>query len=804
MTHTATSAPRIIYRSPLPDAEIPDVSLTDHVFADAARFGNRAALIDGPSGRTLTYAELATGVRRAAAGLAARGFRKGDVCALYCPNIPEYPLAFHAVASLGGINTTANPLASADDLERQLGDSGASVIITVPQLLPNALAAARRSRVRELFVIGEGAGATPFAELLQTEEEPPRVAIGPGEDVVALPYSSGTTGLPKGVMLTHRNLVANLVQCAGVDRTTEDDVVAGVIPFFHIYGMVVIANAVLCRGATVVTMPQFEFEGFLRILQDYRVTRAFLVPPIILGLAKHPAVETFDLSTLRLISSGAAPLGASLAEACAARLRCVVKQGYGMTETSPVTHTEPEDPALVVPGAVGLLVANTLCRVVDIDSGADLPPNRHGELLIKGPQVMKGYLNHPEATAACLSDDGWLRTGDIGYVDDDGHFFVVDRLKEFIKYKGYQVAPAELEAVLLTHPAVADAAVIPSADAEAGEVPKACVVLKPGFNATTGEIMEFVSARVARYKKLREVEFIERVPKSSAGKILRRELIERERARQKEKETADIGVRTLADRVTVEQRGHVLLIGLARPRKLNAFDLEMLQALSDAYTELEDRPELRCGVLFAHGGAFTSGLDLASVGPAVASRRDLGFGEGKVDIFNLGGRLRTKPLVAAAHGLALTIGIELLLAADVRLAGSDARFAQIEVQRGIFPFGGATIRLPEVAGWGNAMRYLLTGDEFDAAEALRIGLVQEVVEPAHLLERAIALAERIAAQAPLGVRATIESARTAQREGPGAAAAALQATVRSLMESEDAKEGMRSFVERRAATFEGK
>ncbi|MEE8330930.1 MAG: 4-coumarate--CoA ligase family protein [Acidimicrobiia bacterium] len=516
----------MIVTSPYPDVTIPDTDITSYVLRQAEELGDKPALIDGPTGRTITFGGLAKGIESVAAGLAARGFAKGDVFAIYCPNVPEFAVAFHAVARLGGVNTTINPLYTAEELTLQLNDAGARFLLTIPQFLDKAAAAARNSGIEEVFVLGEAAGATPFADLM-AEGPAPEVAIDP-QDVVVLPYSSGTTGLPKGVMLTHHNLVANIQQCGPALTVDSSDTIIAVLPFFHIYGMQVIMNMAVSFGATVVTMPRFDMEQFLGLMQDHKVTNAYLVPPIVLGLAKLPLVDDYDLSSLRLIMSGAAPLGADLQNACAERLGCTVMQGYGLTETSPVTHVVPPDSDDARPGSIGPPLPKTECRIVDPVTEQDMGVGEPGELWMRGPQVMKGYLNNPEATAACIDEGGWFHSGDIATVDSDGWFTIVDRLKELIKYKGMQVAPAELEALLLSNPAIADVAVIASPDEEAGEVPKAFVVLRS--ETTPTEIMDWVADRVAPHKKIRRLEIVDEIPKSASGKILRRILVEKERA----------------------------------------------------------------------------------------------------------------------------------------------------------------------------------------------------------------------------------------------------------------------------------
>jgi acyl-CoA synthetase (AMP-forming)/AMP-acid ligase II len=512
----------MVLRSPLSDVEIVDLPLHDFVLADAHARADKAALIDGPSGRTVTYGELARGVESFAAGIAGRGLEPGQVVGIFSPNLPEYAIAFHGIARAGGTVTTINPTATTEELARQLTDADARFLLTVPPFAETAATAAAKAGVEHVFVFGEAEGLSPASELFVDPSDAPDLHIDPSEHLVALPFSSGTTGLPKGVMLTHRNLVANVQQFEASLETRDDDVVMGVLPFFHIYGMTVIMNVALHKGATVVTMPRFDLEQFLRLHAEHHITQCYAVPPIVLALAKHPLVDQFDLSSLERVMSGAAPLSAELAEAAAARLGCPVFQGYGMTETSPVTHVSPIQRNK--PGTVGVLLPNTEARIVDLDTDEDVEPGGRGELCIRGPQVMKGYLNNQAATDAMIDGDGWLHTGDIAIVDDEGYFTIVDRVKELIKYKGYQVPPAELEALLLEHPQISDAAVLGRPDEEAGEIPIAFVV---AHDLEPDAVLSFVAARVSPYKKLRGVEFVDEIPKSASGKILRRELAER-------------------------------------------------------------------------------------------------------------------------------------------------------------------------------------------------------------------------------------------------------------------------------------
>jgi acyl-CoA synthetase (AMP-forming)/AMP-acid ligase II len=503
---------------------VPETDIVSYVL-EGKEGDDRELLVDGPSGRSYTGAEVVASVRGVAAGLAERGVAKGDVVALYMPNLPEYALAFHGVCAAGAVNTTANPLYTARELTHQLHDSGARMLITVPPFLETAAEAAAEAGIEEIYVVGEADGATPFSELIGDPDAAPQVAFDPREDLAVLPYSSGTTGLPKGVMLTHHNLVANLCQVQGAVEAEADDVLIAVLPFFHIYGQTVIMNLGLRTGSKIVTMPRFDLDEFLSLIAEHGVTRAYVVPPIAIALAKHPAVGEADLSSLKFILSGAAPLGAELADAVAERVGCPVMQGYGMTELSPVSHMVDPASSKGRGGQIGPAVADTESRVVDPETGEDA---ERGELWVRGPQVMKGYLNNDEATAETIVADGWLRTGDIAVVDDDGFFEIVDRLKELIKYKGFQVPPAELEAILVSHPSISDAAVIGIPDDDCGELPKAFVVA--GDDVSDDEIIEFVSGQVSPQKRVRLLERVEEIPKSASGKILRRVLAEREGA----------------------------------------------------------------------------------------------------------------------------------------------------------------------------------------------------------------------------------------------------------------------------------
>ncbi len=527
----------MIVRSPFDDVDIPDVGLPEFLFGDLTEEdAARVAVIDGPSGAQTTFGELAGAVDRFAAALGERGMGRGDVIAVFAPNNAYYPVVFHGALAAGVAVSTVNSLYTPDELAFQLRDSGATMLVTVSAFLDRARAATSQEgvAVTETVLIdgSRDEASTPLpenglADLLSTTAERPQVTVT-GDDVAALPYSSGTTGRAKGVVLTHRNLVANLVQFQVLNASTDaDSRILAVLPFFHIYGMTVMMNHGIYVRATVVTMPKFDLAEFLRVISEFRVDRVYIAPPIAVALAKHPMVDQYDIDCVEIVFSGAAALDADLGHAVGRRLNCTVLQGYGMTELSPVSHAMPQDRPDMDLNSIGVALPNIECKLVDPETGEE---GSRGELWVRGPNVMREYLNNPEATAATLDDDGFLHTGDVATVTEDGVFTIVDRVKELIKYKGYQVPPAELEALLLTNDSIADAAVIGVKDAEGEEVPKAFIVRQQGADIDEDGVMSFVSERIAPHKKVRRVEFIDQIPKSASGKILRKDLRARENA----------------------------------------------------------------------------------------------------------------------------------------------------------------------------------------------------------------------------------------------------------------------------------
>ncbi|KAJ3289115.1 putative fatty-acid--CoA ligase FadD10 [Borealophlyctis nickersoniae] len=518
-----------VFSSTLPSVDVPVVDPYSFVFEHRPAPEEKTAMIDAVTGEKWTYGELKNKIGRFASGItdasAGLGVTKGSVVGVFAGNSMEYPIVVHGVLR-------------AD----QLKDAGATSLVTVAPLLPVATEAAKKAGIDASRIILFGAktdGMKTVREIMESAKDvlPPikRTEEELKNEPAYLCYSSGTTGKAKGVQTTHYNMVANAAQIYAALYREENEVWTGVLPMFHIYGLNLALHTCFYSHGTLVCFEKFSLPVFLNAVQTYRISNAWIVPPIVLALAKHPMVSEYDLSSLRVCISGAAPLGGDLAEACTKRIGCVVSQGYGMTECTPVTHIMPE--LDVVPGSIGKLVPNCEARLVDPDTGKDCPVNESGEMWIRGPNVMKGYHNNPEATAATIDTEGWLHTGDIAVVDDRGYFFIVDRLKELIKYNGFQVPPAELESHLLAHPLIADAAVIPRPDVEgaAGEVPRAFVVLKPDANLTEKEVQDFVAERVAYHKKLRGgVKFVDAIPKAASGKILRRVLRELDHAEMQE------------------------------------------------------------------------------------------------------------------------------------------------------------------------------------------------------------------------------------------------------------------------------
>ena len=500
--------------------EIPSVTLSEFIRGHARQRPNAVALVDAASGRNYTYGALDHLIGRFAAGLAAQGFKPGDTLLMFAPNLPEWPIAALGAMAAGGVVSGANPMYNAADLAHQMHEAKAKFVFTIPLFLPLVCDAAAAAGCEKIILLGEAEGTLSFASLLACTDPEPIVSSDP-DGLVALPFSSGTTGLAKGVMLTHRTLVSNICQFnEAFPSSAETPVVLAFLPMFHIFGFTIVTLCGFASGSKLITVPRFEPEPFLKAIAEYRVSHLFVVPPVMQFLAGHPMVDAHDLSSVELVGCGAAPLGAALEKKVSERLKCKVSQGFGMTESSGcVTICHPDR---VRPGSSGQLIPGTQGRIVDPETGVDVARGTTGEFWFRGPQNFKGYLNRPEATAETITADGWVRTGDIGAFDADGYLTITDRLKELIKVKGFQVAPAELEALLLTHPAVADAAVISRPDDRSGELPVAYVVGRGAVDSDA--IKAWVAERVVAYKQLGDVVSCEAIPKNPSGKILRRVL----------------------------------------------------------------------------------------------------------------------------------------------------------------------------------------------------------------------------------------------------------------------------------------
>ena len=490
----------------------------------------KTALIDASCGRRITFGEYGGLVESLARGLVSAGLAPGEVVAIFLPNSWEFAITYHAATLAGGIPTLLNPSYREREIRYQLENSGATFLITDAPLLENVNLAGLPALRRVFTTRNAQAGTESFASLLRpTSAKFPEAIQKSEESIAALPYSSGTTGMPKGVMLSHYNLVANVYQVLGMNAAplTTDDVMLCFLPLYHIYGLTVALTLSLTLGPTLVLMPRFDVQKLCGLLIQEGVTMMPMVPPAINALCQ--AAEAGILPRehrVRWIKSGAAPLAPELARRLTGLTGIMVNQGYGMTEASPVTHVGfCSPPAMNRPASIGQPLALTECRIVD-SGGNEVGEGESGELVMRGPQFMLGYWKEPQATAAVLRD-GWYFSGDIVRRDDDGFYYVLDRSKEMIKYKGFPVAPAEVEAVLLEHSAVRDCGVVAKPDLDAGEIPCAFVVLREGFwpsDALDQELRNFVAERLSRHKQPREIRFVEMVPRTPSGKILRREL----------------------------------------------------------------------------------------------------------------------------------------------------------------------------------------------------------------------------------------------------------------------------------------
>jgi long-chain acyl-CoA synthetase len=520
-------------------ADPKNVFVHDAVLASCRRHPQKTALVDTSCGRRLSYAEYGETVEALARGLVAAGLKPGEVAAIFLANSWEFCAAYHATTLAGGIPTLLNPTYRQREVRHQLGNSGAALLITDRTNI-EGIDLGELPNLRRVFCTREqGSGSESFANLLKAVNASgtlPKPEQGSETTLAALPYSSGTTGLPKGVMLSHSNLVSNVYQFLGPHASplNSDDNILCFLPLYHIYGLNVMLNPALILGATLVLMPRFNVQQLTSLLVRESITMMPLVPPAMNALCLAAEAGEFPKThRVRWVKSGAAPLAPDLPRRFTAQTGIVVCQGYGMTEASPVTHVGYLEPELYRPDSIGHPLAQTECRIISAENllvpaerAEDVPAGEPGELVMRGPQFMQGYWKEPDATAAVLRD-GWYWSGDVVTRDAEGFYRVVDRRKEMIKYKGFPVAPAEVEAVLLEHPAVRECGVVGRADAAAGEIPVAFIVLREGISTCKkmeDELCAFVADRLTRYKQPREVHFVEVVPKTASGKILRREL----------------------------------------------------------------------------------------------------------------------------------------------------------------------------------------------------------------------------------------------------------------------------------------
>lgn len=506
----------------------------------------RTALVDGLTGSSCTYDELDDRIVRLTSGLHRLGVVKGDIVIVFCPNCIEFIYSVIGIVANGAAAAFVNPNYTTYELEHALKVTTPAWIITIPSLLGTAQEAVKnvKANIRGTIVMSQGSFVYPEPasesrggtliplEVLMADDGswyPSNVEIDSSTDVALILFSSGTTGLPKGVMLSHFNVVAMMTVMGHIYEgdtlhgPDEQAVVAVFLPLYHVYGLIGVVFMALVSNQKLIVLPKFQPEHVLGCIAKYRITVVPLVPPIVVLLSSYPNIGKYDLTSVRRFNCGAAPLTQETEDDFrTATASGEIRQGYGMTETTlACIVTAPGH--RIKAGSVGRLLPNTSAQVIDPESKKILGPKERGEICLKGPQIMVGYINNLSATQETIDRDGWLHTGDIGYYDEDGYFFVVDRIKELIKFKGLQVAPAELESLILSHPQVSDVAVIGIPDKEAGEIPKAFVVRKQSSTISGDDVKKFVAGKVSSYKHLRGgVEFVDKIPKSETGKILRR------------------------------------------------------------------------------------------------------------------------------------------------------------------------------------------------------------------------------------------------------------------------------------------
>jgi long-chain acyl-CoA synthetase len=536
--------------------DFPKIPLHGLLAETAGKFPEHTAIVY--FNKTMTYRDLKQFSDRFATALNGLGVKKGDKVAIFLPNLPQFIISYYGITEIGAIETAISPLYKEREVEHQLNDSVAETVVVLDSLYPILEKVLASTKVKRVIVtslkeympaataflgsilkkipshrVERGPNIYFFQELLSKyDANPPKVDINPMEDIVALQYTGGTTGIAKGAMLTHMNLVSNAVCCAEWLRGTRSaETFLTALPLFHIYGMTTGMNTPIYLAGEMVMLLRPDMVSTFQAIQKHKVTVFCGAPTMYSMLLAHPDFKKYDLRSVRFCISGSAPLPPEVQKNWMEATGGVLVEGYGLTESSPVTHCNPLDKSLktVKVGSIGLPWPDTEAKVMDMETGEkELMTGETGEVVVKGPQVMKGYWKMAEETAAVLRN-GWLYTGDIGRMDEDGYFYITDRKKDLIKYKGYSVYPREIEDVIYEHPAVKLCAVIGKFDPVAGEIPKAFVVLKEGKTATAEEIKEFVNSKVAPYKAVREVEFRTDLPMTLVGKVLRRVLQEEEK-----------------------------------------------------------------------------------------------------------------------------------------------------------------------------------------------------------------------------------------------------------------------------------